>query len=674
MFGAAPLLIAASAVAVVALAVWIWMALALGALLRRLGGRPGLAWVPVARWVEAARGARMPVAPVAIARTIGLLGLIALVAGIALAVGSTVDAAVDPTTRALLVGGGIAFGLGSLVGWALWIYGAGTIEMRLKAPAALTWLAAISPVIWASVMGWGRYGRPVDAGRFAASSAGAPAAEVPASPSPEVASAPGPADGDGAPSGGWEALAAGAAAAPTWDGVAARERGAQASAPGAPATESPAAPAATSVSEPDPVTAPMRGLWQQVSWPDEPVTLDESSAPGAASADEGPAAAATSSGADDAHSGESVAWREAQAALDAERHAEPEPYTGPVSPYLGSSQEPQTAELAPDLGGAPDPFDNPIPATAELQEIPWMAPAPTPPTPSAPTPSAPTPAEVEQSSPVAEPHVAPEAQPVAQAEPAPRPASPPNPWDFIHEAPAARPEAQAPPAATVPEPPPAPEHEPAAESAPTAEAEGLAAPVFEAETQAAPETAVPLDAQAAAPSDDDLDLPADFAAPAVPLSPWAPRPAASHSSPAPYAQTAPMTPPTPPASRGGDDEDDHTVMVQRHRDAWVLETSDGVRYVLPEERITVGRAAARITPGVMGVQDETRTMSKVHAELTLVSGQWHARDLGSTNGTFVRVDGSERQVPQDVPSPVDGDLLLGDLVARIVEAEDGARR
>ena len=169
--------------AVAAIAAFIWMGFALGALLRKLGATSAHAWVPVLRWVAAARAARMSAVPVAIARSVGLMGVLVYLAGVVALLSSAPD--VPAYARGLLVGGAIAALLGSLVGWALWIYGAGTIEMRLRAPAALSWLAAVSPPIWASVMGWGKYGVPP--GAMAVAPADARAGNAAPAPDPHGA-------------------------------------------------------------------------------------------------------------------------------------------------------------------------------------------------------------------------------------------------------------------------------------------------------------------------------------------------------------------------------------------------------------------------------------------------------------------------------------------------------
>ncbi|BDZ62306.1 hypothetical protein GCM10025873_20970 [Demequina sediminis] len=106
-------------------------------------------------------------------------------------------------------------------------------------------------------------------------------------------------------------------------------------------------------------------------------------------------------------------------------------------------------------------------------------------------------------------------------------------------------------------------------------------------------------------------------------------------------------------------------MSARQREAWELVTSDGAAYGFDSDRVLVGRAGGM--PPIDGtprldIADPTRTVSKSHARLTLARGEWTVEDLGSTNGTFlVDRDGCEVQVPEGVPTPVLGRLLLGDV-------------
>ncbi|WP_202965627.1 hypothetical protein, partial [Demequina aestuarii] len=105
----------------------VWMGLALGALVRKLGGDPRQAWIPVLRWVAAAREGRVATVPVAVARTVEVVG--ALTAVVSLIVMVAADAVV-PAVRIALIAGLTLWLLGSLVGWVMWIYGAGIVELR----------------------------------------------------------------------------------------------------------------------------------------------------------------------------------------------------------------------------------------------------------------------------------------------------------------------------------------------------------------------------------------------------------------------------------------------------------------------------------------------------------------------------------------------------------------
>lgn len=120
---------------------------------------------------------------------------------------------------------------------------------------------------------------------------------------------------------------------------------------------------------------------------------------------------------------------------------------------------------------------------------------------------------------------------------------------------------------------------------------------------------------------------------------------------------------------GDDQEDDHTVVVRRTSPAWTLQVGNA-SYSLSDTSVVLGRATATARPGILGIADTTKTMSKRHAEIIRRADSWWVRDLGSTNGTYVRAaDGTERRIEGSDSQIVDGDLLLGDLVAHIVKAE-----
>ncbi|MFV0632915.1 FHA domain-containing protein [Demequina sp.] len=611
---------------------YVWMGLALGALLAKVGARGGLAWVPVLRWMEAARAARMAVAPVVVARAVAMAGWIAAVTAVVVAVAADPD--MPPLVRPLLLGGLTVGLLGTLVGWALWIYGAGTIEMRLRAPGTFTWLAAVAPPIWASVLGWGNYGRMLrpagmraDAAAPAAPAVSPVAPGVPAEPMGDAAVASLADDvrahwsamGDQA---GWQGTTASAASAPsavpmplsvasetTGDDLPRDPFGARPSEPSpapAPAFDdvpeshvaSDAAwawareasqPAARSVSPssvspvaPSPVVASPEATSPSVPSP-APITAPVPNAEPVVQpvaepvAEPAPAPAAASS----------VSPVTAASATDSETVT---PYRGPVSPYL----KPATPTV-PAVPEAPDET-RAIPVTAHILDVPWAA---------ALTPES--------------------APPLSGAVPlaSDAPESAPTPTPTLAPAPA---------------PEPTPEREPAPQ------------PVVSTPPAAAPSAPVP-------------------STPAAPAAVIAPVPEVATQ---PTVQSAAQPDPrvTAPAvaaiASAGQDDDDHTVFVKRRREAWVLETADGARYVLEPGTIVIGRATANPVTGRLGVADSTRTMSKLHAELTFANDAWSIRDLGSTNGTFVRADGQEHEVSTETARVVDGDLVLGELLARIV--------
>ena len=145
--------IEAAVVVVVFLAAYVWMGFALGAVFRKLDGRKTDAWIPVYRYVVAARESDLPTAPVWVARSVAavcwlMFGTVVLLRG-----SETVDASAGLAAVALLAFV-MAF-LGSLFGWVVWILGAARIEARLGVQSRLSWLAALVPPLWASVIGFG---------------------------------------------------------------------------------------------------------------------------------------------------------------------------------------------------------------------------------------------------------------------------------------------------------------------------------------------------------------------------------------------------------------------------------------------------------------------------------------------------------------------------------------
>ena len=135
------------------LAFYVWMAFALGAVFAKLGVTPGAAWIPVRRYVVAARAAELPTAPVWISRCVAAVAWLAFAVVVLLRASDAVAGSSGLRAFAALA---FALGaLGSLVGWTMWIATANRLELRLVVQRQLWWLAALLPPAWASVIGFG---------------------------------------------------------------------------------------------------------------------------------------------------------------------------------------------------------------------------------------------------------------------------------------------------------------------------------------------------------------------------------------------------------------------------------------------------------------------------------------------------------------------------------------
>ncbi|MDN4480580.1 FHA domain-containing protein [Demequina muriae] len=792
----------------------VWMGLALGALLRKFGGNPVHAWIPVQRWIAAAREGRVATLPVAISRSVEFVGaVVAVTAVVATIAFDTAPSAV----RMTMIVGLIMWLLGGLVGWVMWISGAGTIELRMRAPRGLTWLAAIAPAIWASVLGWGSYqatGRGVTANAAAAGAAsgptnrGGPAAQpeetaalasgslattdtraaAPAEPpSAAIETAPAPsappaadevsakadaanestaaptprAPAAGAHEPSWMTGDGGATVAQRWAGFGADSSPDVAARPSPDGDSSPYEPGAIGAAARKDgvrVVGPQadRTSDPEVSgddWPDQPAASRVTSLPeGTADAEAPPSTATPSSpaattapapGAPAPTTPSAAAdvaplppgWQglspagtaEAPTASPVDGVSSPTPSERPSSPA-------DAEESRPDLDGA-DERPSPMPPAEAPQESlardnDGAGADPRAATPTTP-PSEPSPATA------AVPHV----PPPSAASPYLKRLSPYMTGDAVTPA-AAAPDSRRQRRAQEPDGPrphdprpdqPGPDQpgpdQPGPDQprpdAPHADAPGAAAPAVDAPpvdtppvdtppvvpsiasppTPAVPSTPVPTPASAPTP----IPPPPDLGDAALPDSPLDATPATPSFAPLPPSTPSPSTPstagaagsvaheppatasaassalpepapvptaapPSPPAgaipASDSDDDDDHTVIASRKRETWVLEVEGGASYGLGSESVVLGRSTAAAIPGRLGVDDPTRTLSKLHAELEPRNGGWWVRDLGSTNGTYVRAeDGTEREVGDD-GALVDGDLILGDLVARIVVAED----
>ena len=106
---------------------------------------------------------------------------------------------------------------------------------------------------------------------------------------------------------------------------------------------------------------------------------------------------------------------------------------------------------------------------------------------------------------------------------------------------------------------------------------------------------------------------------------------------------------------------------------WVLLIEGSERLALTAAVVVVGRrpeAPAEAPEAVpLRVVDVTRTVSKTHALLSHVDGEWWAVDLFSTNGVLLDAGGpDEHELPPGVPARVPGPFWLGDLRAEIIPA------
>ena len=175
-----------------------------------------------------------------------------------------------------------------------------------------------------------------------------------------------------------------------------------------------------------------------------------------------------------------------------------------------------------------------------------------------------------------------------------------------------------------------------------------------------------------APGTGEAPLPAPevFGA-AVPGLTDAVAPAEREVAAEPVAQPARMAPPEETdeprleASAAFDEPDDRTVLASRLRPSWTLVTSAERELALTGSEVLLGRQPAA-DPDHLGAQllvvpDPTRTVSKRHALLRLVDGEWLVRDLCSTNGvTLVTPDGVERTVVPGAEEPLTARFFLGD--------------
>lgn len=123
-----------------------------------------------------------------------------------------------------------------------------------------------------------------------------------------------------------------------------------------------------------------------------------------------------------------------------------------------------------------------------------------------------------------------------------------------------------------------------------------------------------------------------------------------------------------------DKEDfDRTVMSSRKNPSWILETSAGQTVPLTGTSAILGRKPTNSehlpASQLIILEEPGKTVSKTHARLDFVRGQWIITDLNSSNGVvLIDADGSEQELRFGASSPIAQKILLGDLYLSLAPA------
>jgi hypothetical protein len=179
-------------------AAYVWMGFALRAVLRKTGAQGDIAWVPIRRYVEAAKVGDVPMTLVWVARGIALVGWAVFFSFAGLRAWDVVAPSQGLSTLASTM---FALALlSSAVAWVAWIVSANRIELRLVAQRRLAWVAAVLPPLWASLVGFGS-ARPAVVGPVRGADAASPPVDDDATRAIERVTAPAvqevePADAD----------------------------------------------------------------------------------------------------------------------------------------------------------------------------------------------------------------------------------------------------------------------------------------------------------------------------------------------------------------------------------------------------------------------------------------------------------------------------------------------
>lgn len=116
---------------------------------------------------------------------------------------------------------------------------------------------------------------------------------------------------------------------------------------------------------------------------------------------------------------------------------------------------------------------------------------------------------------------------------------------------------------------------------------------------------------------------------------------------------------------------EQTIMVQRPS-PWELRISNGSPVALRESGVKLGRRPSK-SGGDRDTQlvqliDPTRTISRNHARLTCVGGEWFVEDLGSANGVIIGDTADATPITPGLHVVNDATFWLGDIALQIRDA------
>lgn len=111
-----------------------------------------------------------------------------------------------------------------------------------------------------------------------------------------------------------------------------------------------------------------------------------------------------------------------------------------------------------------------------------------------------------------------------------------------------------------------------------------------------------------------------------------------------------------------------TIMVQRPS-AWELWISNSSPVALRESGVKLGRRPSKSGPDgdtqLVQLIDPTRTISRNHARLTCVGGQWFVKDLGSANGVVIGDTADATPITPGLHVVNSATFWLGDIALQI---------